>query len=341
MKKQTRIQFNAYLAELGEVNGVDDTTVQFNVVPTAVQGLQDKVVEQSTFLPKINTITVAHMTGENVKTGIVGPASGRTNTSANNPRQPVNALSEEGYSYELHQTNTDIALGYGKLDAWSHLGNLNERIRGYTTAQIANDREIVGWYGESVAKDTDIEANPMMQDVNKGWMQYMRDNKSENILAEGGTTGEIRIGEDGDYEGLDHAISDLVSAIPVYLRRDLVALIGDELIMQEKQRLYKAISLSPKEKTEATQSLMMFGGVDEWETPSNFPSRGLVITTYENLSIYLQEDSWRRNLEEETKYDRFMDYNSRNEGYVVETPEQFVALEFKNVKLADGKGGFE
>ena len=336
MKKDTRKQFNAYLGQMAEVNDVEDTSVQFNVVPAAVQGLQDKIVEQSTFLPKINIFTVPHAKGENVKAGIVGPASGRSNTANNERRTPKNALSTEGFGYELVQTNTDIALSYAKLDAWHHLGNLNGRIRGYTSAQIANDREIIGWYGVSVAKSSDIKANPLLQDVNKGWVQYMRDNRPANLLKEGANSGEIRFGTGGDYEGLDHAISDLVSVIPVFLRKNLVALIGDELVMDEKRRLYKAISLSPKEKTQATQALMSFGGVESWETPSNFPGRGLVITSLDNLSIYLQEDSWRRNLKEETEFDRWMDYNSRNEGYVVEEPRKFVGFEFDNVKLKDG-----
>lgn len=336
MKKSTRKQFNAYLDQIGKVNDVENTAVQFNVVPTAVQGLQDLIVEQSTFLPKVNVFTVDHQSGENIKAGIVGPASGRTDTSNNNRRQPKNALTLEKYGYELAQTNTDMSLTYAKLDAWHHLGDLNARIRSYTAAQIANDREIVGWYGESVAKNTDISANPMLQDVNKGWLQYMRDYKSENILTEGDTTGEIRFGDGGDYEGLDHAISDLISTMPVFLRNKLVALIGDDLIMDEKRRLYKEISLTPTEKNSATQSLMKFGGVDSWETPSNFPARGLVITSYDNLSIYLQADSWRRNLKEESEFDRWMDYNSRNEGYVVEEPRKFVGIEFDNVKLKDG-----
>ena len=179
-----------------------------------------------------------------------------------------------------------------------------------------------------------------MQDLNKGWMQYMRENRPENILVEGGEAGKIKMGPGGDYEGLDQAVSDLVAAIPLFLRRGLVAFIGDDLVTQEKQRLYKAISLTPTEKTTATQSLMMFGGVNSWETPSNFPARGLVITPYRNMSIYVQEGSWRRALKEETEYDRWMDYNSRNEGYVVETPEQFVGFDFKNVVIPDENGSW-
>ena len=340
MKKTTRNAFSAWTNGIAQYNGVEDTSVQFDLVPTAVQSLQDLIVEQSTFLPKINTLTVRHLEGQNIKTGIVGPASGRTNTAANKRREPVNALSMTGYRYKLAQTNTDIALRYDLLDSWAHLGDLASIARRYIAEQIANDRELVGWHGEFVGIQTEIDKYPLLQDVNVGWMQYMRDNLPENVLAEGATAGQIHMGEGGDFEGLDQAIADLVSAIPVNLRKNLVALIGDDLVIQEKKRLYKAVALTPTEKTTATQSLMAFGGVDFWETPSNFPARGLVVTPYKNLSIYVQEDSWRRKIKEETEFDRIMDYNSRNDGYVVETPEKFTAFEHKNVVLPDGQGGW-
>ncbi len=247
---------------------------------------------------------------------------------------PRDVLALSAYPYKLYQTNSDVCIRYSTLDSWAKFPDMFARFQRYVTDRIANDREIIGWHGTSAATTTDPKTNTMLQDVNKGWLQYMRDNKPENLLAEVvKDSGKVRIGKGGDFEGLDHIISDLVSGIPTYLRKDLVALIGDELIMAEKQRLYKAISLSPKEKTEATQSLMQFGGVGQWMTPSNFPGRGLVITSLKNLSIYYQEDSWRRELKEESEYDRWADYNSRNEGYVVETPEQFVGVEPDSVEL--------
>ena len=45
----------------------------------------------------------------------------------------------------------------------------------------------------------------------------------------------------------------------------------------------------------------------------------------------MQDGSWRRNIKDAPEKDRVEDYNSRNEGYVVETPEKFAALEFGNV----------
>ena len=108
------------------------------------------------------------------------------------------------------------------------------------------------------------------------------------------------------------------------------ALIGAELIAREKSALYAAMSGTPTEKAALNGSLTTFGGLT-WETPSNFPARGLVVTSYDNLSIYMQDGSWRRNIKDAPEKDRVEDYNSRNEGYVVETPEKFAALEFGNV----------
>ena len=44
-------------------------------------------------------------------------------------------------------------------------------------------------------------------------------------------------------------------------------------------------------------------------------------------------------IEDNAKKDQYEDYMSRNEGYVVETPEQLVAWEFANVKLPFEDGG--
>lgn len=131
---------------------------------------------------------------------------------------------------------------------------------------------------------------------------------------------------------LDVAVHDLLQGIPSFLRQNLVALIGTDLIAQEKATLMAAVGGKPTEKTLAQLSLATFGGLP-WETPSNFPARGLVITSLDNLSIYQQDGSWRRQIVDNPKKDRVEDYNSRNEGYVVETPEKLVAWEFNNVKL--------
>jgi P2 family phage major capsid protein len=339
MRTITRKLFDQMTGRIAKTYGVNTVGQTFSATPEVEQRLQDKIVEQEDLLQRINVIMVDEMEGQNILGSASGPASGRTDTTVDGQeRTPRDLLGLDTFTYKLYQTNSDVYMRYATMDAWAKFPDLADRYARYVQKRIANDRVIIGWYGESAAADTDLVANPLMQDVNEGWMQYMRDNKAANILTEGGTVNEIHIGEGGDYVNLDHAVSDLLEGIPQYLRTGLIALIGSDLVGREKSALYQALGLKPTEKTLATASLTFFGGVP-WETPNNFPSRGLVITSLDNLSIYVQSGSWRRRIKDKPEKDRVEDYNSRNEGYVVETPEKFVGVEFDNVKLlaADGE----
>ena len=233
MKTHTRQRFNALLHGLAKGYGVEDVSRQFTIEPTIQQRLQDKIVEQSTFLPNINVITVDELSGENILGSASGPVSGRTDTSKDGKeRTPRDVLGLASYKYQLYQTNSDVFMRYATMDAWAKFPDMPERYARYVQARIANDRELIGWYGTSAAADTDLEANPLLQDVNIGWLQYVRANRPEAILAEGAATGEIRIGPEAgaDYANLDVAVNDLVLGIPEYMRSGLVALIGAELI---------------------------------------------------------------------------------------------------------------
>lgn len=81
------------------------------------------------------------------------------------------------YTYELAATQSDVYMRYYTVDAWAKFKDLAERYLRYVQARIATDMEIIGWNGTSVAATTNLVANPMLQDVNKGWLQYMRENK--------------------------------------------------------------------------------------------------------------------------------------------------------------------
>lgn len=338
MKETTRAKFEQVMKQIAQTYGVQTVTRQFAATPEHEQRLQDKIVELDSFLSAINVITVPEMKAQNILGSASGPVSGRTDTSVDGQeRKPRNVLGLDTFEYELFKTDSDVYMLYSTMDVWAKFKDLGERYAKYVRQRIANDRVTIGWYGEDAAADTDLATYPMLQDVNKGWLQYMRENLAANILIEGATPGEIRIGSDGDYANLDHAVSDLAEGIPAYLKQNLVTLIGSELVGREKSELYKALSQQPTEKTMATASLTSFGGLP-WSTPNNFPSRGIVITSLDNLSIYVQEGTWRRHIKDEPKKDRVEDYNSRNEGYLVETPEKFVGVEFDNVKLLNAAG---
>lgn len=333
MQKNTQIIFNQLLRDMARTYGVSHVSQQFAIDPSIAQELNDKIVEQSTFLAKINIIPVAEMSGQKIFGKSKGPVTSRTDTTvAGVEREPKHNLGLDDSLYQLYQTNSDTAIRYDMLDLWAKFPDLYERYTRYNYEQVANDREIIGWHGISAAKDTDLAANPLLQDVNIGWMQYMRINRQQNVLSEGSTSGVIRIGQGGDYLNLDEAVFDLKQGIPYFLRQNLVALIGDDLVAKEEAGLYKNQAGTPTEKILIGQSKERFGGI-AWDTPSNFPARGLVITSLDNLSLYYQESSWRRFIKDKPEKDQVEDYLSRNEGYVVEDTEKFVAWEFDNVKF--------
>ena len=339
MKTATRQQFAALLARFAAAYGVQSVSEQFSIAPSIAQQLKDKIVEQSTFLPSINVIMVDELKGENILGAATGPVTGRTDTRGEGERTPRDVLGLTRFGYELKQTNSDVYMRYNTVDVWAKFPDMAERYARYVQERIANDMELIGWYGESAADNTDLAAHPQLEDVNKGWLQYMRENLPANVLSEGGTAGEIRLGAGGDWPNLDVAVNDLLQGIPEYMRTGLVALIGADCIAQEKAALYAVVGGKPTEKALAAASLTTFGGLP-WLTPSNFPARGLVITSLDNLSIYQQADSWRRQIVDKPSKDRVEDYNSRNEGYVVESPEKFVAVEFANMKLKNAEGAW-
>lgn len=58
------------------------------------------------------------------------------------------------------------------------------------------------------------------------------------------------------------------------------------------------------------------------------------MTSYDNLSIYIQEDSVRRTVgKKNDAKDQMENFESMNMAYVIEQLEKVAALEFDNVKL--------
>ena len=236
------------------------------------------------------------------------------------------------YKYELKKTDSDVAIRYSTLDTWAKFPDLADRYSSYILERMSGDRELIGWHGTHAADDTDLTTYELLQDVNKGWLQYMRDNLPENVFVNPEGDGKIRLGLGGDFSCLDVAINDLLEGIPYFLQNDLVALIGRDLITHERGLLFEAVQGTPTEKRAMNDFSATYGGLP-WQTPSFFPARGLAITPLKNLSIYHQDSSWRRKIEDNARKDQYEDFLSRNEGYVVETPEQFVAWEFDTILL--------
>ncbi|MCU7251211.1 phage major capsid protein, P2 family [Pseudomonas koreensis] len=318
---------------IAETYGVELASKMFSVEPSIAQELNDAITAKSDFLQRINVIPVTEIKGEKVFIGVSGPVTGRTNTKTTD-RVAKDASALDNSTYELSSTESDVGLPYAKIDAWAKFPDFHQRYSAAVQKQIALDRIMVGFHGEKAAAQTDIEAFPMLQDVNKGWLQQLREQAPQQVLKEGKTPGKVTLGLGGDYENLDALVHDTKQMVDERLRDagDLVAIIGSDLLAADKAKLYAKQGDTPteKERIEDAQVIATYGGLPSFSLPF-FPVNAVLVTSWDNLSIYFQDSSWRKQTVDNPKRSRVEDYNSRNEGYVIEQLEKIALTE--NVEL--------
>jgi len=342
MRNNTRKLFNAMCVAMATTYGVDSVAQTFAATPEIEQRLMDKIVESSDFLQRINVLGVPELKGEKILGSVSGVLGKRTDTTAGD-RQTSDPLGLDPLGYECVKTEYDVHITYNTIDAWAKFPDLNDRFMAYVRRAIALARIKHGFYGTSAAAVTNAGTNPNGEDVNKGWLQHLRDYQAgSQILTQGGTANEIRVGAGGDYENLDGLVYDVLQMVSDVHRDgdDLVALVGRDLLAQDKAQLYKAQGQTPteKERIENNAVTRTYGGLPSY-TVANLPARGLIITSFDNLSIYYQEGAVRQKIDDNAKRDRVEHYNTINEAYVVEDLDKAAAIEFGNVKFKDPGSG--
>ncbi|RZG05514.1 phage major capsid protein, P2 family [Pseudoalteromonas sp. CO348] len=342
MRPKTTQIFNAICVALASNYGVASVSDNFAVEPTIEQKLYDAVYESAEFLTRINHALVDDLVGQSVFMSAGSGVTGRAGVDedGNNERKTKDVSGLTKREYRCYEEEIDVHLTWAKMDAWSKFPDFHNRYRNHVRQQKALDIIKIGWYGTHVATVTNLTEHPMMQDVNIGWLQLVRRDAEERVITEGEVAGEVRIGEGGDYENLDCAVHDLIQGIPLHKRVGLVAIIGDELISQDKGKHYakNAHTPSEKEKVEMSQVINTYGGLPSFQV-SFFPPRGILVTSFDNLSHYVQSGSTRMSIENNAKKKRVEDYESRNACYYVEDLEKIVFIESDSVKIhkdADG-----
>lgn len=330
MRNETRTAFEAYQARQAELNGVTSSAVKFAVAPSVEQKLEDKIRESADFLTRINIVPVQQQKGEKLGLGLSGPVASRTNTS-NKDRQPRNLLALDDQGYEAVKTNFDSFVSYAQLDLWAKFPDFQTRLRNQVTQQIARDRLMIGFNGTKVEADTDVVANPLLQDVNIGWLHHVRTHAPARVM-----TG-VKVdpaAATAEYVSLDAMVFDGMNNLLDEWHReasDLVVIVGRGLITEK----YLGLINTAKAPTEinALETLMLtrtIGGRKAITVPY-FPARSLLVTSLSNLSIYWQEGTRRRQIADNAKRDRIEDYQSLNECYVVE--DYGKACLFDDIKL--------
>ena len=321
MRNETRQAYAELLSQISRLNSVADATKQFTVSPSVQQKLESKIQESSDFLGRINISPVVEMQGDKLGLGVSGPAASRTDTTTKD-RQTRDISTLDSRGYQCVKTNSDTHITYAKLDAWAKFPDFQTRVRDLIVRRQALDRILIGWNGTSIAADTDLAANPLLQDVNKGWLQHLREDAPDRVMKEGKVAGKITIGVGGgsDYQNLDALVFDAISGLDPWYQQDpdLVVLMGRNLLTEKYFPLVD-VSQAPSETLAAdiVISQKRVGGLQAATVPY-FPDNKLLITTYDNLSIYWQEGARRRRMEENAKRDRIENYESSNDAYVVE-----------------------
>lgn len=335
MRNETRAALAAYSAGIAKINGVASVENSFVVNPSVAQTIERKIQESSAFLSSINMMMVPEQTGQALRIAVGSPVSGRTNT-ATTARQPSEPHSLEGYDYTCVHTDMDTAITYAQLDAWARFPNFAALVRASIIQQQALDRIMIGWNGTSVAANTNRGSNPLLQDVNIGWVQKVRTNKASQIVSDASSSGgpAIKISPTGaagsDYANLDALVFDLTNnLIAPWFREnpDLCVIIGRDLAADVYFPLVNAVQ-PPTEKIAAQLILSgkRIGGLPAVQVPF-FPANAVAVTTLRNLSIYTQEGTRRRHMKEEPERSRVANYESVNDSYVVEEYDLFAYAE--------------
>ncbi|AXB75483.1 phage major capsid protein, P2 family [Novosphingobium sp. P6W] len=352
MRNDTRLLFNDYVGQIASLNGIGDATVQFSVAPVVEQKLEEKIQESSDFLGQISVIGVPAQSGQKVGVAVTRPLAGRTNTKAGNRRTPGDPTdTTDNGKYFCHQTNFDHAIPYAKLDAWRHKPEFQTLLRDVIVKQQGRDRIMIGFNGVEAADDTDRASSPLLQDVNEGWLYKIRVFGASRVLDDGelstyvpaagnnpatGTKAiyvaagvEVVDGDatnaddaEADYANLDALAFDALDLLDPWNRSDtdLVVIVGWKLVKDKYLNLLQAAGDTATEREAAHRILTLpkqLAGKRAIIVPF-FPEDALLITSLDNLAIYWQEETRRRQVKDEPALDQIENYESVNEAYVVE-----------------------
>ena len=344
MKNSTRLLFAAYVSQIAILNGVASATEKFSVDPAVEQTLEEKIKESSEFLQQVNITPVTAQQGDKVGVTITRPLAGRTNTAGGTRRTPTDPTdtTDDG-GYFCKQTNFDHAIRYATLDAWRHKPEFQTLIRDVILKQQGRDRIMIGWNGTSAAATTNRVTNPLLQDVNEGWLHKIRTHAPARNLQDGALTANptkaiyVASGDDveilnaagtnaatanADYANLDALAFDALDLLDPWHRADtdLVVIVGWNLVKDKYLNLLQAAGETATEREAAHRILTLpkqMAGKRAIIVPF-FPENAILVTSLDNLSIYWQEETRRRHIRDEPALDQIENYESVNEAYVVE-----------------------
>lgn len=337
MRADTRVQFDQFSHRIAQLNNVSSIANTFAVEPSVQQTMERRMQESSAFLSAINMIGVDELKGQKVGVSVSSTIASRTDTSGNSEREPRDVTALDAQGYECEKTDFDTAIPYARLDAWARHKNFQTLLRDAILQRQVLDRIMIGFNGTSIAANTNRATNPLLQDVNKGWLQQYREHAADRVMDEGKTAGIVKIGgADADYANLDALVMDVRSSlIDPWHQQDpgLVVVLGRDLIHDKYFPIINKDN-APTEQLAADLVLAAkrIGGLQPVSVPF-IPANALMVTSLSNLSLYWQIGGRRRHVVEQPSRDRIANFESSNEAYVVE--DYGLGCVVENIKVGD------
>lgn len=326
---QRALQFiDAYASGLAENYGVSNPARAFKLSDPQETSLRAALLESVEFLDMITVADVDQLSGQVVSVGASALHTGR-----NADGRFVKRVGVDGNEYKLVETDSCAALRWDLLSMWANAGNEEaffQMVQTFSNQSFALDMLRIGFNGKSVAATTKPDENPNGEDVNIGWHARMEKFKDGVQIMDDPVT----LDDAGDYHSLDAMASDLINTkIPAQYRNDprLVVLVGADLVAAEQYRLYQKAD-KPTEKIAAQMLGSTIAGRPAI-IPPFMPGKRMVVTPLSNLHIYTQRNTRQRKAEFVEDRKQYENKYLRNEGYAVEVPELYAAIDESAVTI--------
>lgn len=344
MRKETRFKFNQYLSRIAELNGIEtsDLDKKFTVEPSVTQTLFDKIQQSSSFLKLINMVTVGELTEEKVGIDVTGSIASTADTDGGVERKTADFAKMDAYRYFCHPVNFDYHLKYNKLDLWARFQDFQIRIRNAIIKRQALDYITIGFNGVSRAATSDRAQNPLLQDVAVGWLQKYRNDAPARVMSsvtdDDGTviSNTIKVGKGGHYANLDALVMDGFESLVAEIHREnpeMVVICGRRILTDKYFPMINKFQANSEQLAgELIISQKTIGQLQAVRAPF-FPANSILITTLDNLSIYLYEDGHRRHIVENPKLDQVENYEQVKVDFVVEDYEAGCLIE--NIEILE------
>lgn len=327
MKNDTLKKFNEYKKHYSNAIavGTKGELICIDFQPENETNLLNNLRKNS-FFGLINVETTRNPQGNT--TGLSLPIPSCTNPDIQ-PRQPEKSYISEPQQFRNEQIYIDSFIRYQKIDELAGYTNRNfiELFDEYLNSQTLNGLLMLGFNGVSRATVSDSEVNKLAQDVKKGWLQKIRENKAKNCIS------QATVGENQQYKNLNNLIKSALDKIgdPFKNKGDLVAICGRNIIADHPV-ITEYSDLGSEKGEFMLLSQKLVGGLRAINVPY-FPENSILITSLKNLSLFLHSGTVRRILENKPQKDMFENYFSMSLDFIVEDYNGVALIE--NIEITE------